>query len=57
LEEETSELETLPFLDETQDESDVPPLDVDEKDNLDPLINAEIMFPQGDGIDLASVME
>jgi hypothetical protein len=57
LEEETAEFETLPSFDVTQDETDLPPLDVDDKDTLDPLINAEIILPQGDGISLASVME
>jgi hypothetical protein len=57
LEEETAGFETLPSVDETQDESDLPPLDVDEEDTLDPLINADIMLPEGDGIALASVME
>jgi hypothetical protein len=57
LEEETAEFETLPSLDDTQDETDLPPLDVDEEDTLDPLINAEIMLPLCDGIALASVME
>jgi hypothetical protein len=61
LEEETAEFETLPSLDdtqdETQDETDLPPLDVDDEEMLDPLINAEIILPQGDGIALASVME
>jgi hypothetical protein len=57
LEEETAEFETLPSLDDTQDETDLPPPDVDEEDTLDPLINAEIILPQGDGIALASVME
>jgi hypothetical protein len=32
-------------------------LDVDDEDTLDPLINAEIILPQGDGIALASFME
>jgi hypothetical protein len=57
LEEETDEFETLPSLDETEDESDLPPLDVDDEDTLETLINAEIISPQGDGIALASVME
>jgi hypothetical protein len=57
LEEETDEFETLPSLDETEDESNIPPLDVDDEDTLDPLINAEIISPQGDGIAYASVME
>jgi hypothetical protein len=57
LEEETAEFETLPSIDETQDESDLPPLDVYDEDTLNPLINAEIILPQGDGIDLASVMD
>jgi hypothetical protein len=57
LEEETAEFETTLSLDETQDESDQPALDVDDKDTLDPLINADIILPQGDGIALASVME
>jgi hypothetical protein len=57
LEEETAEFETLPSLDDTQDETDLPPLDIDDEDTLDPLINAEIIFPQGDDIALASVME
>jgi hypothetical protein len=56
LEEYTAELETLPSLDETQDESDQPPLDVDDEDTLDPLINAGIILPQGDGIALESVI-
>jgi hypothetical protein len=57
LEEETAEFETPPSLDDTQDETDLPPIDVDDEDTLDPLINAEIIFPQVDGIALASVME
>jgi hypothetical protein len=57
LEEETAEFETPPFLGETQYESNQPPLDVDDEDTLDPLINADIILPQGDGIALASVME
>jgi hypothetical protein len=57
LEEETAEFETLPSLDDTQDETDLPPLDVDDKDMLDPLINAEIILHEGDGIAFASVME
>jgi hypothetical protein len=51
LEEETAEFEMLPSLDETEDESDIP-LDVDDEETLDPLINAEIILPKGDGIAL-----
>jgi hypothetical protein len=57
LEEETAEFETLPSLDDTQDETYIPPLDVDDKETLYPLINAEIILPQGDGIALTSFME
>jgi hypothetical protein len=57
LEEETAEFETLLSLFETEDEFDLPPIDIDEEDNFDPLINADIIFSQGDGIALASVME
>jgi hypothetical protein len=57
LEEETAEFETLPSLDENQDVSDLPLLDIDDEETLDPLINAEIILHQGDGIALASVME
>jgi hypothetical protein len=49
LEEETAEFETLPSLDDTQDETYLPvqPLDVDDEDTLYPLINAMIISPQG----------
>jgi hypothetical protein len=57
LEEETAELETLPSLDDTEDESNLPPLEVNDEETLDTIINAEIILPQGDGIALASVME
>jgi hypothetical protein len=57
LEEETAEFENLPPLDDTQDEIDLPPLDVGDKVTLDSLINAEIFLPQGDGIALTIVME
>jgi hypothetical protein len=57
LEEETAEFETLPSLNETQDESDQPSLDVDDEDTFYPLTNAEIILPQGDGIALASATE
>jgi hypothetical protein len=57
LEGKTAEFEALPPLDDTQHEKDLEPLDVDDEDTLDPLINAEIILPQGDGIALSSVME
>jgi hypothetical protein len=57
LEEDTADFEGLPPLDEPDDESNLPPLDVDYEEIMDPLINAEIILHQGDGIALARISE
>jgi hypothetical protein len=57
LEEDTAAFETLYSRDDTEDESNLPPLNVDDEDGLDPLIDAETILPQGDGISLASLNE
>jgi hypothetical protein len=55
LEEDTADVEGLPPLDDPDDESNLPPLDVDYEEVIDPLINAEIILPQGEGIALERV--
>jgi hypothetical protein len=57
LEEDTADVEGLPPLNEPDDESNLPPLDVDYEEVMDPLIKAEIILPQGEGISLARVIE
>jgi hypothetical protein len=57
LKEDTSDVEGLPPLYEPDDESNLPPLEVDYEEVIDPLINAEIILPQGGGISLARVSE
>jgi hypothetical protein len=57
LEENTADFKGLPPLDESDDESNLPPLDVDYEEIMDPLINAEIILPQGNFIALASEIE
>jgi hypothetical protein len=47
----------LPPLDESDDDTDLPPLDVDDEEMLDPFINVEIILPQGDGIALGRISE
>jgi hypothetical protein len=55
LEEDAAGVETMPSLDKIEDESDLPPLNVDDEDTLDLLINAEIFLPPVDGIALEIV--
>jgi hypothetical protein len=57
LEEDTADVEVFPPLDEYDKESNLPPLDVDYEEIMDPLINAEIILPQGNFIALASEIE
>jgi hypothetical protein len=57
LEEDTAGVEGLPPLDESDDEHNLPTLDVDDEEMLDRLINAEIILPQGEGISSACVSE
>jgi hypothetical protein len=57
LEEDTADVEGLPPLDESDDESNLPPSNVDYEEMMDPLINAEIILPQGDGTALARISE
>jgi hypothetical protein len=45
----------LPYLEDTKDHSNLPTLDTDDEESLDPLINSDIILPQGDGIALASI--
>jgi hypothetical protein len=57
LEEDTADVEGLPPLDEPDDESNLPPLDVDYEEVMDPLVNAEIILPQGEGIVLERISD
>jgi hypothetical protein len=56
-EEDNTDVEDLTHLRESDDESNLPPLDLDYEEIMDPLINAEIILPQGEGIALARVGE
>jgi hypothetical protein len=47
----------LPPLDESDDESNIPPLDVYYEEIMDPLINTDIILPEGECIALAHVRE
>jgi hypothetical protein len=55
LEEDTADVEGLPTLNQSDYEYNLSPLDVDYEEIMDPLINAEIILPQGEGIALARV--
>jgi hypothetical protein len=57
LEEVNADGKGLPPFDESDDESNLPPLDVDYEEIMDPIINAEIILPQGQGIPLTRVSE
>jgi hypothetical protein len=57
LEEDTADVEGLLPLYESNDESDLPPLDVNDEEMLDPLINDVIILPQGDSIALSCIRE
>jgi hypothetical protein len=57
LEEDMADVEAPPPLNDTEDESDLPPLGAEDGDLFDPLLNTEIILHQGDGISLTSIQE